>query len=104
MMAEIYGTIADIYEHLQDDESRPIFRLRGLYSLTGDVEYFYEYVKKTPACRLLESASDEKPYIFGCGIFGKTLFGAVDKDWQGFVDNNKSQWGGHAWAKSIAAV
>ena len=93
MMIEVYKTLANVYEHLQDDESREIFRLRCLYSLTGNVKFLDEYIMKTSVRTRLEEAKGEKPYIFGCGVYGRTLFAAVSKDWQGFTDNNKSVWG-----------
>ena len=40
----IYKTIADVYNHLQDCESRSIFKIRSLCSMTGYVTYFGKYV------------------------------------------------------------
>lgn len=90
---ELFKYISDIYNHLQDEESKEIFRKRSLFSLTGNIEYFMDYVKKTPARQYLEKASNENAYIFGCGIYGKTLCSVIKKDWVSFTDNDKSLWG-----------
>ena len=89
----IYKTISEIYSHLQDDESREIFRLRSLYSMTGEVEFFNEYVRKNSARQSIEKSSNKNAYIFGCGVHGKRLFETINKEWRGFVDNNSNLWG-----------
>lgn len=90
----VYKAIADVYNHLQDDESKEIFKLRSLYSMTGEAAYFNKYVREKRERRYIEESSSDKAYIFGCGVHGKRIFEAIDKDWCGFVDNNKSLWGG----------
>ncbi len=101
MAVEIYKQLSEIYSRLQDDESREIFRLRSLYAITGKASFFEDYVKRTPARRSLEIAVEEKPYIFGCGVYGRTLCNAVKKNWLGFSDNNKSLWGGDMMGRKV---
>lgn len=94
MSRRLYESIAEIYNHLQDDESREIFRLRSLYSMTGDETYFDDYVKRSQARIYIESSSNQKAYIFGCGVHGKRIATMLIKNWCGFVDNNECLWGG----------
>ena len=91
---ELFKHISAIYNHLQDEESKEIFRRRSLFSLTGTAEYFMDYVKRNPARQRLENANNENAYIFGCGVHGRRIIKMLKKNWQGFTDNNTKLWGG----------
>lgn len=87
---ELFKHISDIYNHLQDEESREIFIRRSLFSLTDNI---MDFIEKNPAWQYLENASNENAYIFGCGFHGRRIQKMLNKDWKGYTDNNESLWG-----------
>lgn len=87
---ELFKHISDIYNHLQDEESRELFIRCSLFSLTGNI---IDFIKKNPAWQYLENASAENAYIFGCGFHGRRIKKMLNKDWKGYTDNDENLWG-----------
>ncbi len=80
----------DIYEKIEDEDSRYIFENRLMYSLTGDYEYIRRIIMNTAAGKMTDKLLKGKLYIYGAGKRGKTLLeNFPDKEWQGFIDANR---------------
>lgn len=95
-MVEIFRKI---YERMGDELSRRIYIDRLNYSITQDACYLNEMVERTVRHQggiwkaflsLLQERSDaEELYLFGAGIWGRTLYEET-KDriaWKGVIDN-----------------
>lgn len=83
----IYKSMRDIYDSMQDEESREIFKQRAMFSLTNNQLYMNEIIKNVSECHLLRNSCKEA-YIFGCGFYGKLVHDYIKINWIGFVDNN----------------
>lgn len=90
-------SINEIYDRLQDDESRQIFMNRVCYAMTGDKKYMKEMIEITDFsvdffARLNKAFADGKRvHIYGAGYRGKRLFDMYpEKDWAFFIDKNKA--------------
>ena len=94
----LYKLMKDIYNSMQDEESKKIFKQRAMYSLTNDQRYMNEIIKNVSEKQLLNNSSEEA-YIFGCGFYGKLVHDYIKKKWVGFVDNNPR--GGYCGLKVI---
>lgn len=94
----IYEPMKVIYDCIQDEESRMIFRQRVMFSLTNQQQYMDAIIEKVSDKQLLKSNNHEA-YIFGCGFYGKLVHDFVKKSWISFVDNNPR--GGYCGLKVI---
>ena len=84
--------IKNIYEHMGDEESKSLFADRLLFSLTNDIEFMFNIIRKTPEGMEIEkrlSCSQKNIAIFGAGIWGKNILKLYCKfNIVAFVDNN----------------
>ena len=80
-----------IYEHLQDEESKKIFLHRMNYSVTGDDSHLRKMVQMCPESRQFYSIPKQKAYIFGAGTYGGKTKRFFDMEWMGFIDNNNQK-------------
>ena len=87
-----------IYDHLQDEESKNIFLHRLNYSITGDDSHLREMVRMRPESRQFYSIPRQKAYIFGAGTYGGKTKRFLNMEWMGFIDNDNQKWGGTAMA------
>lgn len=82
--------IRQIYEKIENDNSRDIFVNRLLYSLTGDYGYISKMVLGTETGKQLDQQIEGQVFIYGAGQRGEMLVeGFPHKQWQGFIDANK---------------
>lgn len=86
-MMGLYKSLKEIYDSMQDEESREIFKQRAMFSLTNDQQYMNEIIKNVSERQHLRSSSNEA-YIFGCGFYGKLVHDYIKRRWVGFVDNS----------------
>lgn len=93
MNVTLYCKLMEIYQHMQDEESKQIFCNRAMHSLSGDIKYLDLYIKKLPERWYLDDKSLRGGYIFGCGFYGRSLHDYIKKNWISFVDNNQKLWG-----------
>ncbi len=84
-----------VYKAMQDELSRFILSRRELYSLTGNHEYLREIVENAvPMPAFLKCIPNgSRDYIFGAGVYGRTIYEYVNSNWAGITDNNKMLWG-----------
>lgn len=88
-------TLATVYEHLADDESKKIYKSRSLYSLTNDVSCMDEMIRESVVGKYLLDVvrsveNTKKIILFGAGTWGKSIlkhFPDINIDF--IVDNNK---------------
>ena len=83
----IYKSLSELYNRMQDDESREIFRNRTLFSLTNEQHYMDEIIKNISEIKFFQHSNNEA-YIFGCGFYGKLVHDYISKSWVAFVDNS----------------
>lgn len=85
--------LKQVYDHLQDDESRKIYMARSLYSLSDDKTYMKEIVREMSISKELEkwAKGKERLILFGGGTWGKAITSYFDNiRWECIIDNNKS--------------
>ncbi len=64
--------IRNIYEKIEDEDSRYIFENRLMYSLTGDYEYMRRIIMNTAAGKMTDKLLKGKLYIW-CWKKGKNI-------------------------------
>lgn len=97
MNKNVQFSIADIkkiYNTLNDRESRQIFTLRLLFSLTGDDNYMQQIVFMTPEGKqmkhIFEEIQNETVTLFGAGEWGKKVIKFYHlQNVEYIIDNNK---------------
>lgn len=86
-----------IYDSLQDDVSRNLFKNRLLFNYTGDVEYHNNILSEIGieiACKDLAIPNDVVIYGAGmCGASAKTILGMVGVDVTAFCDSDITRHG-----------
>lgn len=84
-----------IFDALNDEKSKYIFKERLLYSFTSNNTHAINIIETVPeGKRLVELIKkDEDIYIFGAGTWGKEIVQVWPDRWQGFLDNNAENWG-----------
>lgn len=91
-------TLQSIYSRLGDELSQAIYIDRLNYSITGDNNYLEKMIERAVRsqdkwksfCGLLrEKAAEYDLYLFGAGIWGRTLFQETrgQIQWKGVIDN-----------------
>lgn len=98
---KLFDKLKNVYDKLQDEESRLIYRLRCDSSVTDDKKYFDEYIKRLPEREFLENAPKDNAYIFGCGHYGKIIANTFNKNWRAFADNNKKLYSEKMWGLPV---
>jgi len=89
------GKLVSVYEHLQDAESRAIYKARSLFSLTDEREEMAEVIRNMTVAKELRRAVEAHAWqelvLFGAGTWGKAIrrFFA-DVPWSCFADNRKA--------------
>lgn len=88
--------IKDVYDALQDEESRFIYGRRVLYSLTQDEKYLDDIVAALPEVQWLKSEilRSHENFLFGAGGYGKVVLRMAPGHWKGILDNDSQKWGG----------
>lgn len=86
--------LINVYNHLQDDESRMIYESRSLYSLTDDKLYMRNIVRNSALSKCLIECinvnKNKKLVLFGAGTWGKAITNYLDDiHWDYVIDNNK---------------
>jgi len=86
--------LINVYNHLQDDESRMIYEFRSLYSLTDDKVYMRNIVRNSALSKCLIECinvnKNKKLVLFGAGTWGKAITNYLDDiHWDYVIDNNK---------------
>lgn len=86
--------LREIYDHLQDEESKKIYMARSLFSLSDDRDFLTEVVRNMTVSRTLinqvEKHKDNKIVLFGAGTWGKAItYFFPEINWDYVVDNNK---------------
>ncbi len=86
--------LINIYNHLQDDESRTIYEARSLYSLTDNKLYMRNIVRNSALSKCLiehiNKNKNKKLVLFGAGTWGKAITNYLDDiHWDYIIDNNK---------------
>ena len=92
---ESSSLLGNIYNHLQDEESREIYKARSLFSLTDDKACLKTVVRQmTVAKSLLDELnrhSGQDLVLFGAGEWGNSiLYFFPEIHWKCVVDNNKA--------------
>ena len=87
--------LRDIYNRLQDDESKEIYKARTLFSLTDDRLCLKDVVRKMTVARSmleeLNKHSGQDFVLFGAGTWGKAiLFFFPEIKWKCVVDNKQA--------------
>ena len=87
--------LRDVYAHLQDEESRTIYKARSLFSLTDEKNHLRDIVRDMAVGkRLLETCeahSENDIVLFGAGTWGKAVLNFFDDiPWGCVVDNFKA--------------
>lgn len=87
--------LKNVYDKLQDDESRKIYLARSLYSLTDNKDYMKEIIHDmAPARYLLSELSrhkDKKKVLFGAGTWGNAILEHFPElHWDAIADNKKA--------------
>lgn len=87
--------LREIYDHLQDEESKEIYRARSQFSLTDDKDCLKDVIRKmTVARRMLDEL--KKHYgqdfiLFGAGTWGKAILHFFPEiHWKCVVDNKQA--------------
>lgn len=84
--------VEQIYDRLQDDVSREIFRERLLLSITRDISFGARFVDTNPKARKFmdDMAKYDKVYIYGAGKRGFKLAAMFPNvNWCAFIDSSK---------------
>lgn len=55
----IYKSLSELYNRMQDDESREIFRNRTLFSLTNEQHYMDEIIKNISEIKFFQHSNNE---------------------------------------------
>lgn len=92
---ECMSEAKQIYERLQDSESKLIFRERILFSITNDVIHIQNVIKTIDEGVWFDkiTSGDEPRFIWGAGSSGKEIVAAWPGRWSGFLDSNEKKWG-----------
>lgn len=100
--------IIEIYNMLGDDNSKEIYGLRVLYSLTNDYRYMERLISKTLPGKWLESKLVEKKgkkvLLYGAGNRGKILARIYGSYFDAVIDNNSKVWGKELEGLKIIAL
>lgn len=100
--------IIEIYNMLGDDDSKEIYGLRVLYSLTNDYRYMERLISKTLPGKWLESKLVEKQgkkvLLYGAGNRGKILARIYGSYFDAVIDNNSKVWGKELEGLKIIAL
>ena len=66
--------LRDVYDHLQDEESRRIYADRSLFSLSDDNTYMSEIIRNMTVAQMLREQlkihKDKQLVLFGAGTWG----------------------------------
>lgn len=86
--------LRDVYDHLQDEESRRIYADRSLFSLSDDNTYMSEIIRNMTVAQTLREQlkihKDKQLVLFGAGTWGKAISQFFPEiSWDYIVDNNK---------------
>lgn len=86
--------LKNVYEKLQDDESRKIYVARSIFSLSDDRKYMLNVIKSMTLSKyMLENIAmhkNQKIVLFGAGTWGNMITTIFDNiKWDYVVDNNK---------------
>lgn len=89
-------TMATVYEHLGDEQSKKIYRSRSLYSMTNESEEMREMIRESVVGKYLTKkinsiSKGKKIILFGFGTWGKAIikfFPEIDISY--VVDNKKA--------------
>ena len=89
-------TMATVYEHLGDEQSKKIYRSRSLYSVTNESEEMREMIRESVVGKYLTKkinsiSKGKKIILFGFGTWGKAIikfFPEIDISY--VVDNKKA--------------
>lgn len=93
MCEGIMEAVSQIYQHIEDEESRDIFKDRVMLSITGDWKYAKRIVKKylrgyksdkiftgvSDSIESLELDKDSSYIIYGAGRYGEDVFRVLKK-------------------------
>lgn len=88
----------NIYAHMGDELSKTIYMDRVNYSITQNCRYLEEMVDRSVRSRdewrdfcqyLTEKSQSCDMYLFGAGVWGRTLYNETKKfiPWKGVIDN-----------------
>ena len=83
--------LQQVWEKMGDDLSREVYLARSAYSVTGDINYLNNVIRKMPEAEDLQKRATlyKRKIIFGAGQWGKTIARIFDDvNWDCFVDNN----------------
>ena len=74
---ETNDTIAlkNVYDHIQDEESRNIYMARSMYSLSDNKNYMKDIVRKCDMSREIYNSivGKNKLVLFGAGTWGEAI-------------------------------
>lgn len=93
--------LLQVYNQLQDEESKEIYKARSFYSLTDNKECMKEIVSNSVLSKYLRNnikQQDKKIVLFGAGTWGKAIVEFLDDiHWDYIIDNKKAgcQIGGY---------
>jgi hypothetical protein len=87
--------IRKVYEQMQDEISRTIYKSRSLYSLSDDKNVLKNIVRESCISKILlqnvGKHKHQKLCLFGIGTWGKAILRYFDDiDWDYLVDNGKA--------------
>lgn len=87
--------LKNVYEKLQDDESRKIYAARSIFSLSDDRKYMLDVIKSMTLSKyMLENIAmhkNQKKVLFGAGTWGNAITNVFrDIRWDYIVDNNRA--------------
>lgn len=87
---ENLNILIDIYNNLDDEQSKYIFKNRLLYSISNEAKYIKNIVETTKYGKIFADVlnSDGGVYIFGAGIWGKEIIKIWGDNINGILDNN----------------
>ncbi len=91
---KLSNNMTSVYNRLQDEQSKKIFRDRCLYSLTNDKSFLKDIIHDMDvSCYLiseLKKHHDKKKIMFGMGEWARAILRYFPEiDWFGYVDNSK---------------
>ncbi len=82
--------ITNIYDHIDDSESKYIFINRLSFSLTKDFQYIHNIIQSIPSMKEFESIVNRPAFIYGAGRRGQAILEIYsEKKWLGFIDREK---------------
>lgn len=86
--------IKKIYEKLEDEESKYIFKNRLMYSITSEIEYIKNVIRTNKIGDYFsEFLFNNEVYLFGAGIWGDEITKIWGDSIKGILDNNRNKWG-----------